>query len=371
MDFSQENDPESNRLIIAGTSGGDNIDGVGRDITSFYAETVIPILSTLELGLALRYDDYSDFGGTTNPKGSIAWRPMDSLLLRASYGKGFRAPNMQELYGNQSESFNDAVDLVGCANGVAPCTATQYRNFRGGNPELGAETSDSWTVGAVWNATDDLSLELGYYNIEFEDQISTLSLQRMFQLEDEGFQNTVVRNPDGTVDFVSLTQLNLSGVKTDGIDFTANYSLNTDNAGIFNFNYEMSYVLGWDQELVPGDGFFSITDSTGVPDWRGTLTMNWTLANWQVGWTSAYIPTNGKADDFDDIGDIKGYNKSWWTNDLQLSYNLPWDGQITIGARNVFDQDPPINWVYGWQPMDFGLYDAQGRITYVRYKQNF
>ncbi len=381
MDFSQLNDPESNRLIIAGTSGGDNIDGVGRNITSFYAETVIPILSNLELDLAVRYDDYSDFGSTWNPKVSVAWRPTDSLLLRASYGEGFRAPNMQELYGNVSESFPPAVDLVGCSNGVAPCSSTQYRAFFGGNTELQPETSKSWTAGGVWNAMDNLSFEISYYNIKFDNQISTLGLSRMFQLEFDGFSNTVVRFPNGTVDFVLLTQLNLSGVKTDGIDFSANYGLNTDNAGLFNFAFEMSYVLGWEQEAVPGDGFNDILDRNGVPEYRMTLNANWTLGNWQVGWVSSYIPSNGKADGFCfpsfgvapcGAGESIIKNDSWWTNDLQVGYNLPWNGEISIGARNVFNVDPPLNgaW-YGWQPMDFGLYDAQGRITYVRYKQNF
>jgi iron complex outermembrane receptor protein len=381
MTFDQLNDPESNRLIIAGTSGGDNIDGVGRDVSSIYAETVIPIFSSLELNLAVRYDDYSDFGGTTNPKASIAWRPIDSLLLRASYGTGFRAPNMQELYGNVSESFPPAVDLVGCANGVAPCSSTQYRAFFGGNPDLDAEKSDSWTLGAVWNATDDLSFELSYYNIQFEDQISTLSLQRMFQLEQDGFANTVNRNPDGTVNFVQLTQLNLSGVETDGIDFSAQYGLNTDNAGLFNFKFELSYVLNWDQELVPGDGFFSILDAHGVPEYRANFTANWTLGNFQVGWVSNYIPANGAADAtcYPSFGDapctgdeflIK--NDSWLTHDLQVAYNLPWNAEIAIGARNIFDEDPPLNgpW-YGWAPFDKYLYDGQGRITYLRYKQNF
>ena len=92
-------------------------------MTSLYAETNIPVelLGMWEFNLAVRYDDYSDFGNTTNPKFGVTWRPIDSLLLRASYGEGFRAPDMQELYGNQSESFPPAIDRVGCANGVAPC----------------------------------------------------------------------------------------------------------------------------------------------------------------------------------------------------------------------------------------------------------
>lgn len=372
LTWSQLNDPESNRLIIAGTSGGDNISNRGRDISSIYAETVIPLLSSVELNLAVRYDDYSDFGGTTNPKGSISWRPLDTLLLRASYGTGFRAPDMQELFGNQSESFPSAIDHVGCANGVSPCNAAQYRSFFGGNPDLDAETSDSWTLGVVWNMTDDLSFELDYYNIQFTDQISTLSLQRMFNLERDGFSNTVNRNPDGTVNFVQLTQLNLSGIETDGIDFISNYSLNTDNAGIFNFQFQWSHVLSFDQEAVPGDGFVDILDSHGVPEDRANLNANWSMGNFQASWLVNYIGPNGKADEITCPSGKLCQNDSWTTHDIQVAYNLPWNAEIAVGARNAFDSSPPFNgFVYGWQPLDFSLYDAQGRITYLRYKQNF
>ena len=372
MSWRQLNDPESNRLIIAGTSGGDNIDGVGRDINSLYAETIIPIFSSLELNLAIRYDDYSDFGGTTNPKGSIGWRPLDSLLLRASYGTGFRAPDMQELFGNQSESFPSAIDHVGCANGVAPCNAAQYRSFFGGNPDLDAEKSDSWTLGVVWNITDNFSAEVDYYNIKFEDKISTLGLQRMFNLERDGFSNTVTRNPSGTVNQVLLTQLNLSGDETDGIDVIANDSLNTDNAGMFNFQFQWSHVLSFDQEAVPGDGFVDILDAHGIPEDRANLNVNWSLGNFQASWLVNYIGPNGKADEIECPDGNFCQNDSWTTHDIQVAYNLPWNAEIALGARNAFDQSPPFNgFVYGWQPMDFSLYDAQGRITYLRYKQNF
>jgi iron complex outermembrane receptor protein len=372
MNWRQLNDPESNRLIIAGTSGGDDIDNVGRDINSLYAETVIPILSSLELNLAIRYDDYSDFGGTTNPKGSIGWRPLDNLLLRASYGTGFRAPDMQELYGNVSESFPSAIDHVGCANGVSPCNSAQYRSFFGGNPDLDAEKSDSWTLGVVWNLTDNLSFEVDYYNIQFEDKIATLTLQRMFNLERDGFTNTVTRNPDGTVNVVSLQQQNLSGDETDGIDIIANYGLNTDSAGMFNFQFQWSHILSFDQEAVPGDGFDDILDTHGFPEDRVNLNVNWSLGNFQASWLINYIGPNGKADDIECPDGNLCKNDSWTTHDLQLAYNLPWNAEIALGARNVFDQDPPFNgYVYGSLPLDFSLYEATGRITYLRYKQNF
>jgi iron complex outermembrane receptor protein len=382
LTFCQENDPESNRLIIAGTSGGDNICGVGRDISTIFAETVIPIFSTLELNLAVRYDDYSDFGSTTNPKVSVAWRPFDNWLFRASYGEGFRAPNMQELYGNVSESFPPAIDVVGCANGVASCTSTQYRAFFGGNPNLDAEESESWTAGFVWNATDDLSFEFTYWDIEFTNQISTLGLQRMFNLEAAGQANTVVRLPNGQVDFVGLVNLNLSGVKTDGIDFSARYTLNTENMGMFGFMFEYSQVMDNDQEAVPGDGFNSIMDSHGVPEDRANWAANWTMGDFQVAYNGVWIAENGAADgfctsDYRGIEDCDGTNAlitnaDYVTHDLQVAWNTPWDAQIALGARNAFDKAPPFNGVVsGWQPTDFSLYSTEGRVTYLRYKQNF
>jgi iron complex outermembrane receptor protein len=382
LSYNQENDPESNRLIIAGTSGGDNIYGVGRDISTLYAETIIPLLSSLELNLAVRFDDYSDFGKTTNPKASIAWRPWDKLLLRASWGKGFRAPNMQELYGNVSESFPPAIDITGCNNGVSPCTSTQYRAFFGGNPDLQPEESESWSAGAVWNATDSLSFEVTYYNIEFTNQITTLSLQRMFQLEAGGFANTVVRNPDGTVNFVGLVNLNLSGVKTDGVDFGITYSLPTERAGFWNFQFDWSHVNSFEQEAVPGDGFAELTDVHGAPQDRASWQVGWTIGDFQVGYTGQYIGENGAADEFC-TSDNRGFETCDGTNtlvtnddqmyhDLQLAWNTPWNGQIAVGCRNCTDETGPFNGlVYGWQPQDFSLYSTEGRIGYVRYKQNF
>lgn len=380
--FNQENDPESNRLIIAGTSGGDNIYNVGRDITTFYAETVIPLFSTLEIDLAARYDDYSDFGNTTNPKVSIGWRPIDSLLLRASWGQGFRAPNMQELYGNVSESFPPAIDYVGCANGVSPCSSTQYRAFFGGNPDLQPETSDSYTAGVVWNATDSLSFELTYYDIEFTNQITTITLQRMFALERDGYANTVVRNSNGTVNYVSLQQTNLSGVRTDGYDFGIKWSLPTENIGLFNFAFDWSHVGKWEQESAPGDGFVSFLDSHGAPEDRAGWQLGWTMGDFMVGYTGQYIAENGKADNLcspDNLnvqdcsdGGTQFYNKSIMYHDLQVAWNTPWNGQIAVGCRNCANESGPINGLYyGWQPLDRSLYSADGRITYVRYKQNF
>ena len=95
--FDRTIDEQSNAGNVQGTAGGQDVRGA-RTVKSLFGETTVPILSMLEFGFALRYDDYNDFGTTINPKASLAFRPLDSLLLRATYGQGYRAPSMTELY---------------------------------------------------------------------------------------------------------------------------------------------------------------------------------------------------------------------------------------------------------------------------------
>lgn len=371
QDFTQINDPESNQLIIAGTSGGDNITA-GRHVASLFAEINVPLLDTVELNVAARYDDYSDFGSTTNPKVGLSWRPFDELLIRGSYGEGFRAPSMSELYGNVSESFPPAIDVVGCANGVALCTPTQYRAFFGGNPDLGPEESESWTAGAVWAPTQDLSMEVSFYHIEFTGQIATISLQQAFNNESQGDTSLVTRNADGTVNNVQLTNTNLEGVETEGLDFNINYRLDFGDVGEFTFGMDVSKILKFDQDTVGSDAAGNpivITTAfdgrVGFPDLRGTTHTTWKLGNFDASWDMLWIDSQSDDADF-------GTNDTWLSHDFQVGYNTPWDGRIVLGVRNAFEEDLPINAPdYGWQPLDFALYDPTGRVPYVRYEQNF
>ena len=83
----------------------DGDDAGARVVKSVFAETVIPVFAPLEVGIAGRHDDYNDFGTTTNPKLTVQFRPLDSLLLRASYGTGFVAPGFDSLSTAEGEWF--------------------------------------------------------------------------------------------------------------------------------------------------------------------------------------------------------------------------------------------------------------------------
>jgi len=79
---------------VQGGGGAQPPTKADRTVTALFAELNIPILRNLEAQVAARYDKYSDFGNTTNPKVSVRYTPTKELLFRSSYSTGFRAPTL-------------------------------------------------------------------------------------------------------------------------------------------------------------------------------------------------------------------------------------------------------------------------------------
>ena len=101
----------------------------------------------LDLDVAVRYDNYSDVGNTTNPKYGINWAPIEGLTIRGSYGTSFRAPQFAEIYGNSNNLFQQ--NYQNPAGGSAPLPGSA---LSGANLELAPETATTWSVGVDWEA---------------------------------------------------------------------------------------------------------------------------------------------------------------------------------------------------------------------------
>ncbi len=195
--YSQDYDAVQNAGTVAGSAGGNDTVG-SRSRYSIFAETSVPLHDMFSMNAALRYDSYSGNVGTSIvPKIGFEFRPMDTLLVRAGYGEGFRAPTLNNLFSTGGQSFNAAVDTLLCRTDqhgharhwcrqVTPARSTQYQNVFGGNPNLKPEESESWGVGFVWNPTADFSTSVDYYNIEFTKQITSIPLQQILNNEANG-----------------------------------------------------------------------------------------------------------------------------------------------------------------------------------------
>ena len=371
--FDQLNDPESNAFLIAGSAGGDNINAERARKSAFF-EIGLPFTEQIRVSMAGRYDDYSTQGVGSNfsPSVNFEYRPTSWVLLRGTYGEGFRAPAFDELFGNRSESFPSGIDIVGCAAGVTVCTSTQYRAFYGGNPDLGPEESEHYTFGAVLSPLPELTVQLNVWHTEFEGLITTSTLNREFEAEARGETNYVVRCTasdqcqEGTVNYVSLTSNNYKGVTMEGIDFDINYVMDTDNMGRFDMGVNAAKITKYIYQRFASDSVESNEGEMGLPDTRMTPYLTWGKGDWGVGLTGYHV--SGQETDY--FGTPYSVDDSMTFN-LRVSYQLPWDASVSIGAINVTDEEPEQNsdW-YGWEPFDFSLYDTRGRTVYITYEQS-
>lgn len=388
--FKSDFDAISNAGNIDGSAGGADVSGA-RTVFSAYGEALIPILSNLEVDLAVRYDTYNDFGDTVNPKVGIAWRPMDNLLLRGTYGTGFRAPSMDEMYGPQSQSFPSATDTFNCesvdlnGDGIPdsdqdvslfapghPCVNTQYQTLTGGNPMLDAEESDSYLVGFMWSPTEDVTIGLDYWNIETELEIGTIPLQTILDREAAGdpfFAALVNRGPaappprpQGQILGVNLTTQNLSGTQTDGLDLDASWGFGFDTVGDFVASAVFSKILNHDVAELPGDPFDRLAGQFEA-DTRGIVGLSWQRADFGGQLNVNYIATVTNA--------VGAMLSAWTTFDLQFGWSTPWDGKLSIGARNLTNEEPPQDPLNMAHPFYLNtIHNVYGRVPYVRYEQD-
>ncbi len=376
LSFFQVNDPQSNSGNVFGTSGGDNV-FASRYRKSLYAESVIPVTDQIEVDVALRFDDYSDFGSTVNPKVSASWRPTDELLIRASYGEGFRAPTMTSLFGSNSQSFNSANDVWGCSQGVPnTCATTQYQNFTGGNPDLDAETSTSYTAGVVYNPFDDFSVGLSYYDIQLDNGFATTGLQSILNNDNAlrvaggAGDPRVIRNNAGAIQFVNRAIGNTAQFEVSGVDLDLNYGgLDAGEYGQFGFAFVLSQTLTFDSVDENGAADVGVgeffADGSVQPEYKAQLSSTWTMGDWGAAMQVQYVPAVDNVDSGDTLA-------AWTTVDLQLTYSTDWDGKFIVGARNLTNEDPPINTTTLDSPFySQTSYDVFGRVPYVRYEQSF
>jgi hypothetical protein len=168
-----------------------------RDVNAVFAEFNVPIVRGLDAQLAVRYDDYSDFGATTNPKVALRWQPLSNLLVRGSWGTGFRAPPLYSLSlpTTNTGEIGGIEDPIRCpVTGALDDCFGIVQNFSGGNPNLQPETSTQWNFGVVWEPAPGLSLGVDYWNIEQEGVIAPLDAENLFRYYDK-FSHRVTRGP--------------------------------------------------------------------------------------------------------------------------------------------------------------------------------
>jgi iron complex outermembrane receptor protein len=370
----------------------------------FGPDNAIPFFKRLDLSGAVRYDKYSDFGSTVNPKFGLTWKPTDDLQLRGSYGTSFRAPTLAEssfnVVGAANRTFiannlNDpTIPVSNTSNGTSLVLVSTFR-FTPLKPEranvfsLGADYAPHYVPGLKFGVT--------FYSVNYRDRISTLpnsavalsspanyALYKSFftvapqpagcvngsvngnpgapqyatynpaylpYLNAPGSYPPTTANDCQLVGILNAATLNLGRVEQSGLDFTLTYRHDL-NFAIVSLDGAFTDILKLKRNLLPGAPMYDALDTIGEQvSKRGRFSLGLEkgafngniAANYIGGYLNNQTPT---------VNGVKLPNQqvpSWTTFDLNLSFTPKVDGtsmfagtRLTLSARNFTDKAPPI-----------------------------
>ena len=369
---------------------GGNLQNIqnSRTVYALYGELNIPILKTLEANVAVRYDHYSDFGSTTNPKLAVRWTPLPSLLMRASWGTGFKAPTLYQLWNPQTPGLSQAGlnDPLRCPNpddAGNPDCATQFTVTFGGNPELEPEKATQTTIGAVWEPVPGISIGGDWFDLEVENivtngvPIATI-LDPVLYAQYSSLVTRAATCPGGQpcpITAIDQRFVNIGKVKIRGIDVDARFTTPATAYGRFGAIVTGTYYIKYDIQQ-PDGSFASLVSNafqapaTGItPRWKSYVAGTWQLGPWAATLANTYQSSYVDVQTDPDGNTRRVGSMSLW--DLQGSYAGFKNWTLTLGVKNLFDTDPPLTnsnltFQSGYDP---SYYDARARFVYgsVRY----
>ncbi len=335
-----------------------------RDNTAIFGEVAIPVLDTLEVQVAVRHEDYSDFGTTTDPKISFLWTPSDDLSLRGSYGTAFRAPSLHQLGLGRTDESPNLIDTLRCnaiGNQDRACEPQEYTAVFEGNPDLGPEESKSYNLGVIYNVTDDLSFSVDYYNYDIEDIIDS---DTQFVMDNFGLDPAIVeRRPTsiagdpGEVIQVNDGFQNIGDLETSGLDIDVRYNLETEY-GQFKLGYVMNYVLKFEDYKNTEEGGFE------QPEIRWTTSVDWIKDDFSATMAINFI------DEFEQEVADNGKVDSMTTVDASFNYYGIENTILTIGATNLFNEEPPFAY-HDFMGFVVNVHSGQGRFAYAQATYKF
>ncbi|MFT5519563.1 MAG: iron complex outermembrane receptor protein [Enterobacterales bacterium] len=344
-----------------------------RDNASIFVELGIPLLDNLELQLALRREDFSDFGTTTNPKVAFRWAPNEDLVLRGSFGTAFRAPSLHQLGLGRTDESPGLIDTIRCAAVNLDCELREYTAVFEGNPDLGPEESESYNFGVIYQVTDDFSVSVDYYNYDITDIISS---DTQFVFSNFGADPSVVErlpstlagDPGEVVRIFDAFQ-NIGDLKTSGLDIDIRYNLETD-MGKFGFSYAVNYVLKFEDLRPAADGGQRLFKKEGdfeQPELRWTLATDWAKDDMTANVALNFIDEfNGDADG--GFGDKTV--DSMTTLDAVFNYHGLENTVLTIGATNLTNEEPPFSH-HDFMGFVNTTHSGQGRFLYAKATYSF
>jgi iron complex outermembrane receptor protein len=360
-------------------------------VAAVFTEAFVPVLRSgaqeLDLSLAGRYEDYSDFGDTFNPKVGLNWRAGSSVTFRGSWGTSFRAPGLAE---NDARSGGYGLygDTLPC-NHRGPATTCFGIGIAGGNPDVKAEEATTWSAGVEFApaALPDLRASATYFNIDYDNQILALrgtaglltndiyapyrilnpTPQQVADLLASGLPINSPINASTVTYIQDGRRQNLGQTIAKGIDFAVSDAWPL-GSGKLRAGINATYFTDFTTASAPGAAEVDVLNTLNFPQKfraRGELGRRGeklsTLAF--VNYTNGYDQTG--------VTPIRSID-SHTTVDLHLGYELSALSEglsMAIDVQNVADEDPPfVNIAGGYDPQSAS---PLGRLVAVSLRKSW
>ena len=360
--------------------------GTGRgslSVKEVFGEVAVPILANtpgaeeLSLNGAVRLTDYSTSGSVTTWKIGGVYKPISDVLLRATYSRDIRAPNLYELFRGDQSGIGIVLDPVTGLNQNASTVS-------GGNVNLKPEVAKTLTIGGVLQPSfmQGFSFAVDYYRIKLKGAIDSLSSAQILNNCYTFGPNTpecalITRpSPNEFPSLIRISEANIAFLNTTGIDFDASYRTQVGNSGALSLRLYANYLDKFDTQAYAGQPVIhwagkNVVGSNPVayPRWRGSLSVDYSTEHFGITLTEQYIGkmTHVNAGNVALSNFVNPTVGSVVSTDLSLRWIVPHnDGKFEFftTVNNLFDKDPPIipGTVPGVNlPTNISTYDVIGR----------
>ena len=386
------------------------------DVWEVFGEVRVPIVQDrpffhdLSLNGAVRQSQYNTIGSTTTWQAGAVWAPVRDLRFRGTYAKAVRAPNIGELFGPANQTFAfindpcapDNIDdgepsrAANCAAlfsqlGLSPAqiaaftgdTSSSLPGLASGNPNLREESAKTLTVGFVAQPRfiPGLTFAVDYYDVEIEDAVSTPTLTTIAQLcvdaptTDNVFCEAITRNPGtnasapGVVAGFNILPQNVAQFTTKGVEFVADYALQTSGIGNFNFQVKGNYLDELTFIAVPGGNVIDSKGTVNAPEWIVNASVNWSIESLLFTYKANYFSETARftnqeiEDDPNIVAPEFLYFDERFTHDIQASVVVSDQFSFYAGVNNLFNQEPDVG-------STFYPVSAVGRFFYAGFRAN-
>ncbi len=400
--------PKVSQAASSGLAGSGAVRQGDRDIKAVAAELSLPLHDMLEIGLSVRYDKYSDFGSTTNPKVAVRFTPHKDLLIRASYNEGFTAPTLTQLYSPTSTTFTGTTynDPLYCPNGVINTAIggvasrdcrIQFQQQQGGNTKLTPENSKASTAGFVYQITPTTSFGLDYWQYKVTNNISTLGETTIFadpvlyaslfvrcSAASPALQAAIgaCRVPGGDpLAYIINTNQNLGDTKTKGVDLQFNWQSGTTKWGVFSGSVRSTYVTQYEFQVLKNGVYFNPVGNYNAQNggpvirYQQVTNLGWQTGYWNMNllnrYITGYLDQNGGS-----VAPAFRNNvvESYSIYDISVIYTGFKNLTLQGGILNLLDTDPPFtNQTSRFQARayDDRFHNPLGRVYTVSAKYSF